>query len=128
MAEKSEIQNKRNPYEKKLREWEKEITEIENLVHALPSVNIFNLGLGLISQLTSSNKISEKHDQLENIKAGIRKMTETLSQTMSDDLSNPDLDNYLKRIVDLRLKVNRLIKDLSQKDPVKYLQSIVNNE
>ena len=30
-------------------------------------------------------------------------MTETLSHTMSNESSNPDLENYLKRIVNLRL-------------------------
>ncbi|MGK7938626.1 MAG: hypothetical protein AB4062_00410 [Crocosphaera sp.] len=120
----------RNPYEKKLRDWENDIKEIESFVLRVRDVNLINVGLSLLHKRNSpdEDKLSEKRNKLNKIQSGIRKMTETLSQTMSDDLSNPHLDNYLKRIVDLRLKINHLSKKLEQKDPQDYIKSIINED
>jgi len=130
MSEKKANQHERNPYKKKLQQWEKEIAEIENFVNNSPNLTLLNLPFLLVKQYTSSgeNELYKKNEKLENIKSGVRKMTETLSLTMSDDLSNPDLNKYLTQIVDLRLKINQLIKKISQKDPQKFLQSIINDE
>lgn len=111
-------------------DWEKEIAEIENFVNNSPNLTLLNLPFLLFQQYTSSgeNELSKKIEKLEKIKSGVRKMTENLSLTMSDDVSNPDLNKYLTQIVDLRLKISQLIKKISQKDPQKFLQSIINDE
>lgn len=124
-------QKERNPYRKKLQKWEEEIAEIEIFVSNLPNLTWFNIvPITLYKRCTSSDKdeLYEKIEKLENIKSGLRKMTETLSLTMADDTSNPDLSEYLAQIVDIRLKTSQLIREISQKDPQKFLQSMVNDE
>jgi hypothetical protein len=124
-------QKERNPYRKKLQKWEEEIAEIEIFVSNLPNLTWFNVvPIALYKRCTSSDKdeLYQKIEKLENIKSGLRKMTETLSLTMADDPSNPDLSEYLAQIVDIRLKTSQLIREISQKDPQKFLQSMVNDE
>jgi hypothetical protein len=130
MSKTNAHQNERNLYRKKLQKWEEEIAEIESFVHNLPNLTFVNLPIVLIKRYCSPNEdeLSKKIDKLENIKSGVRKMTETLSLTMADDASNPDLSEYLAQIVDIRLKTSQLIREISQKDPQKFLQSIVNDE
>ena len=127
----------RDPYGKKLKVWEDEVVVIKKFIEELPEINLLSLPIRLLKEklISASSKkdskkdeILEKREKLEKIKAGIRKMTETLSQTMSDDLDNPNLDKNLKRIVDLRLKVNQLLNELADKDPEKSLESFNDQE
>ncbi len=72
--------------------------------------------------------MTEKQEQLEKIKAGVQKMRDTLSYALSDDPSNNDFDNYIERLIRLRIKIELLSNNLSEKDVKKYLRSIINDD
>jgi hypothetical protein len=120
---------RRNPYSTKLKRWEEEILEIEEIIQNIPEVNFFTLGVEVFNQLVSSQKsdFSEVSKQLGKIRSGVKKMMETLScQDSSGSSPDANLDEYSDKMIDLLLKSNCLAKDLAKKDPQKHLKSIMN--
>jgi hypothetical protein len=122
--------NQRNPYEKKLITWEKQLQEIDIYINKIPDINILNLTIFLIRDMFVSDviKISEQRENLEKIKSGTQKMLETLSNHKDiDNLSNQnfDYDNYLERLMEIEIKIDLLIKKIPEKDVNQFIQSFI---
>ncbi|MEA5508246.1 hypothetical protein VB715_00560 [Crocosphaera sp. UHCC 0190] len=125
-------QERRNPYDKKLRQWEEEVIQIENFIGELPDANIIKATCSLLYQLINHSSdidlVAEKQEKLEKIKAGVQKMKDTLSYAILDDPSNNDFDSYIERLVKLQIKIDLLSDQLSEKDLKKYMRYMLNNE
>jgi hypothetical protein len=121
-------ESKKNPYQKKIQDWEIEIDEIKIFVSKLPDVNIMNLPIQLLNQFVGSlySEIDDKQEKLEKIKSGVRSMNDTIGHVMTDDSSFAELGDYVRRLVRLGIEVNVLIDKLPDKNAMKYLQSIIN--
>ncbi|NEN90390.1 MAG: hypothetical protein F6K48_16330 [Okeania sp. SIO3H1] len=126
VSEVNQEENQRNPYEKILTRWDEELKEIEGFINDIKTSSPELLSY--VKQVWFHSEVGEKREKLEKIQAGVRKTTETLTLGTSSGSSNANADsnNYLERLIDLNLRVKNSIKDLSEIDILKNLQSIFN--
>jgi len=109
MSEVTTESSGRDPYGKKMSDWEKSLDEIESLAD-----------LSLYDRILFHNKFLQKRDDLAKISAGIKKAMETLSY--SNDFSDPARCDTLQHLIKLGLRVKKAETSLYRADVIESLK------
>lgn len=106
----------RNPYEKKILEWEMQIQEIAKEINTCERPSLFT-GIKILLSNNTEQKFKNWEEKLLKIKAGLLTVVENINYIQDNEEL---INNFEERIFNLRTKINFLIKTMNKKNPKNY--------